>query len=673
MSRNGATGRRSPIKRILNWPETILVLAVTATLMVTYPIGRDSGLFQAIEGISLDLRFQVRGPQDPTSDIVIVAIDDPTLAALGRWPFSRGLLAEAVDRISGDGAGVVVFDLLLAGPESSAVLPIQGSTESRPGAHSPEGGADLALTRAISRARNVVVPFAFVYAPSEANISKLPDAIGASAYRVVRSKTGGISSPGPHPSGILAPLASVIEAGRPAHVTVFLEPDGSLRHAHPAIRYGDAYFPGLAVETARLFLGVAPEDLVLDLGNSVSIGTKVNPTDEQTRFAIDYAGPRGTYEAISLVDVLVGDVPPGRFRDKIALIGATAAGIGDRFATPYSADLSGVEVFANVIDNILRRGFLQATSRTHLFDMLAIALAGMLTAVLGVLHRPAILASAALLLFAMWCAVNLYAFVAMQTWINFTFPGLGILLGSATVVIGRSIRDSRLSTNAERQRAALSRYVSPLAAASPHSANSAGSASGSQMAAIMFVDLVGYTAMSEMLPPDDAARILRRFHSLVERAATHCGGVVDKFIGDGALLVFGAPAGGPSDAANAVVCARRIATELADWSESAGASHQPAIACGIGIHFGPVTIAEVGGRQHAQITVAGDTVNVASRLEGLTRGFGATVIVSDTAMEFARAGGAGDALNDFGPLPAQQIRGRERPVGIWAWPAPAVG
>lgn len=642
------------------------MLAVTLLLILSYPVAREWGPFQAIEGMSLDWRFRIRGPQDPGGEVVIVAIDDRTVEALGRWPFSRAWLARAVDALAADGARTIVFDLLLAGSESRGAVPAGRPADGGP-AEAGAGGADEELAHAIARAGNVVVPYAFVYDPRAANRPALPAAIDQSAYRVVRSPPGRRSAPGAHPAGVLAPLESLLQAGHPAHVTVFLEHDGRLRFAHPAIRFGDAYYPSLAVEAARLHLGLERDSVALDAGAAVSLGGRRLATDRRMRLAIDYAGPAGTFDSVSLVDVVNGDVPAGRFRDRLVLVGATAAGLGDRFATPYGPGLPGVEVFANVIDGMLGDGFPEASSRTRLLDLLAIAVAGLLAVLVGLPRRPIASVAAAVLLIAAWGAVSLYGFVALQTWVDFTFPALAILLGAVIVVAGRAVRESRLHDEAERRREIQSHYIPPLAAAHLKRGGDDSAAAGGGMAAVLFVDLVGFTAASERMPPDAAAGLLGRFHDLVERAAAESGGVIDKFVGDGALVVFGVPDAGPADAANAVACARRIADEVAGWREG------PAPGCGIGVHFGPVTVAQLGGRAHTEITVTGDTVNVASRLEALTRELGATVLLSDAAVEAARAGGAGDALDGFEALPVRRLRGRERPIGIWAWPPPAKG
>lgn len=654
MSAPAGPPRKGSARRPWLKVETLVVLALTLALVVAYFAARDTGPFQAIEGQSLDWRFRLRGPQAVGPDIAIVAIDDHTLAELGRWPFSRSWLAAAVDAIAADGASSIAFDLLLVGPEQE-----DGA-----------GEADRALAEAISRAGNVVVPFAFVYESNRANVSALPQPIAETAYPVVRAAGGRFSGRPDHPVGLLVPLGSFLAAGSPAHTTVFVEPDGSLRFSHPAIRYGESYYPSLPVEAVRHFLGVGRQSLSLDLAGGLSIGSRLFPTSSDVTLAINFAGPGGMYDSWSLIDVARGNFAPGTFRGRLVLIGSNAAGLSDRFETPYSPALAGVEIFANIADNFLERGFLLRSSQVEAIDTLAIVLGGMLAGLLGLLRRPAAAMLAMLGLMAGWSALNLYAFAAWQAWLNYTFPSLALLIGGMIIIAGLAVRETRRRADAEQRGATLSRYVSPLAISDLQGREDRTADGRTRTVAVMFVDLVGFTHASEQLPPAATAQLLRRFHGCVEQAAYDHGGIIDKFIGDAALVVFGVSDGSLSDAADAVACARRIVRELEERKTAAGDASGSALTCGAGIDYGVVSIAEVGGSAHAQVTVAGDTVNVASRLEALTRDWSTKIIITDAVFDAVRAAGAAEMLDGFEELPVQKIRGRDRAVRLWAWPSP---
>jgi adenylate cyclase len=480
----------------------------------------------------------------------------------------------------------------------------------------------------------------------------------------VRSEGAGPPRRLGHPSGVLAPHTGFLDTGHPAHVTVIVEDDGNLRFTHPAVRYGDEWYPSLAIEAARLYLGLDKNAIGLDLDRGVLLGNRLLESGTDLTLPINYAGPEGTYPAVSLIDVANGKVAPEVFEDRLVLIGAAATGLGDRFVTPYSPNLPGVETWANVIDNILYRGFLRRVPPET--DVLVIIAGGLLALLCGALGRTSLALSAMAVLTLGWCVLNAAVFTAAQTWLNFIFPAASIVLGTIVVVAARSLRESRLRLQSDRDRQSMARYIPPLTGRGMTSDDGG----QSHMAVVMFVDLVGYTKASEHMTPAETAALLRRFHGGVEQAVTNHGGVIDKFIGDAALAVFGLPDAGPAHAGAAIACARRIADELAEWDRELKAAGNPGIGCGAGLHFGPVVVAEVGGAAHAQVTVTGDTVNVASRLEALTRSWRTTIIASDAVVDAARSGTDRAMLDGFTALPFQEIRGRDRPVGIWCWPAP---
>lgn len=650
MSSLGGPPTERPSRRTRPKLETLAVLALTLILAITYPVARDMAPFQAIEGQSLDWRFRLRGPQEASPEIAIVAIDDRTLSELGRWPFSRAWLAAAVEAVAEDGAGSIAFDLLLVGPEKEG-----------------DSGADRALSAAIRRAGNVVVPFAFVYDSDRANTTTVPPAVAEAAYPVVRTGAAQQAARADPPEGLLVPLAAYLEAGSPAHTTVFVQADGNLRLVHPAIGYGGSYYPSFPVEAVRKFLGIDRQRLTLDLGRGLEIGDRFFATDPDMALPINYAGAGKTYRTWSLIDVVRRDFAPGAFRGRLVLLGANAAGVSDRFATPYSPSLAGVEVFANVVDNFLNRGFLRRSAQIHWIDTLAIILCGLAAVSLKMLRRPATAMLAAAGVFGVWSAATLYSFIAWQVWLNFVFPSVALVAGAAIMTAGLAVRETRRRANAEQRGVTLSRYVSPLAISDLQARESGTIDGGAQMAAVMFVDLVGFTHASEDLAPGETARLLRRFHGRVERIARDHGGIIDKYIGDAVLVVFGIPQGSPSAAADALACARQIVRDLEDRTGETEEAGGFALSCGVGIDYGAVTIAEVGGSAHAQVTVTGDTVNVASRLEALTRDWSATVIISGAVADAVGAAGSAELLEGFEELPVQKVRGRDRPIRLWAW------
>lgn len=634
-------------------PEVAVGLALTVLVALGYLFARDVPAIAALEGATLDWRFHIRGSAAPGPETAIVDLDDRTLAALGRWPVSRMVLAHAIDALARDGAAVIALDLLVVGPEDDA-------------------NADAALARAIAAAGNVVVPFAFVFRPTPGVAPGLPDGVARGAYAVTRAAAGERTGPAVYPDGVLAPAPAILEAGTPAHVSVVVDADGVLRHLHPVIGYAGAYFPALPVVAAWRYLGLDPADVVVRFGEGLSLGPRMVPTTPDMRLPIDYRGPAGSFESHSLIDVVEGRVPEGTFRGRIVLIGATAQGLGDRFNVPVGGTMPGVEVFANAVDNLVHGPVLDQSAAVSLWDLLAIVVAALL--IMPLARAPGLVPAlaAGLALIAAWGAIAAVAFAAAQVWLSVVFPAAALAAGTLAITVGQSLRERRQRQRAEHESGRLSRYISPLASEHLATAKKDGTApdADTHQAAVMFVDMRGFTAASEHLSPGETMALLRAFHQRVERAVDARGGKIDKFIGDGALAVFGTAQPDPSDARRALACARDLAAETARWDESRRAEGQPSVRIGIGVHAGLITLGEAGGEAHRHLTVAGDTVNVASRLEAMTRERGVTIIASDAVVEAARAASAGPELEGFVELPMLEIRGRRRPLGAWAWPAP---
>jgi adenylate cyclase len=179
-----------------------------------------------------------------------------------------------------------------------------------------------------------------------------------------------------------------------------------------------------------------------------------------------------------------------------------------------------------------------------------------------------------------------------------------------------------------------------------------GRARGLDGVAVLFADVQGFTALAEGLSPQGTMDLLRGFHARMAEAVFRHQGTLDKFIGDGLMATFGTPEPGPDDAARALACARDMLATLDAWNRERAAAGEPPLAVGIGLHLGPVTTGDIGGAARFEFAVIGDTVNVASRLERLTRELGTPLVVSDASCGAWRAGCPGRRPAPARPAPA---------------------
>jgi adenylate cyclase len=182
---------------------------------------------------------------------------------------------------------------------------------------------------------------------------------------------------------------------------------------------------------------------------------------------------------------------------------------------------------------------------------------------------------------------------------------------------------------------------------------------------VLFSDLYDYTEMSAQMSGEEVIALLRDFHAIVEDAVFNHGGTLDKYIGDGLMATFGTPAPGPMDATNAIAATRQMLRELARWNQRREEAGERRIRIGVGLHFGQATLGDVGTDQRFELTVVGDTVNVASRIEQLSRLVRTAVVASDDLVQQAVAECGREAVEGFRDLGAHRVRGRSTLIRLW--------
>jgi adenylate cyclase len=655
------TGPRSHRRR----RDDIKVAVVVALLSVSlYFVGWHFGPMRSLEGYTLDLRFRLRGPRAPGDDVALVLIDDRSIAELGRWPWNRTLFANAVDRAKAAGARVIVFDLLFS--ERDTTLPPEVLEKVRGAAvNSPLAWTDVERARldadgyfaeAIARAGNVLVPFTL--SSEDSQTSGMWEPVRASAYRTIhRGKI-------PEPElplaaqGMRAPVPEIARrAAALGHVNVLLAADGAERFAYPVARVGEAYYPSLAVQAARVYLGYAPEEVRLEFGRGLRLGARDIPTDPAMRTVVNYYGPEGTFPAQSFTDLVRGRVSPATLRGRIVLIGADAAGISDRFSSPFSPTLNGAERIATVIENLLHDDVVVRRPILWAID-LGIAVAGVLLLALVAHSLSAYaLVGAALALLALVFAGDYLALVHAGVWLDFTLPATVLVLTYAAIAIAHYLHQVRLERTIRR---AFGRYLHPQLV---HSLIATGfeSQPGARIATILFTDVAGFTAMAERMTPEQVVRVLNEYFTAITAPIESHGGMITQYQGDALLAVFNVPFENSQHAANAVRAALEILATVRRRTFGDGVR----LHTRIGINTGEVVAGSVGSESHVTYTVHGDAVNLAARLEALNKEHGTSLLLSESTVK---------QLDDtfrcarIGELP---IRGKEQSVVVYRVSEPA--
>lgn len=606
--------------------QILLALGLTALWGAGIYAGHANGhlrFLDRLEATLTDWRTQVRGVQAPPDLVTIVAIDDTVVKRGGSYPLPRADLARVVDTILQFEPKVVAIDLLLV--DRSAAI----------------GDATLAHTLATG-------PMVLAAA-----------AIFPSASETVAPGSTGPLAALPQAERFLLPLPAFAEHADVGIVNVATGLSGSPLSVPMLFRTGDKVelsFP-LRVASRALDkpLTIAPDHLML--------GDRAVPTDTDFALPITDYGPRRTIRTVSAQSIFDGTLNRAAIENRIVVIGAAVAGGGDFYPTPFDSLMPGVEVVSTAITHLVAGDSIARGRKVHIADALIAILLPMLLVGLLAWRRSALGFVVAAAVMVAWAGLNLFAFthgiwLDAATTLAAAVPPVAVFVGVQLWAGGRRTQylDAKSRSLAQFQAPAVQEWLArdPNFLAKPVR----------QDAAIVFIDLSDFTALSQRIDPDELQDILQAFHALIDRAAVDCGGMITSFLGDGAMILFGLPSAMPDDAARALKCAIDLHRGVERWLASLPSAIGGQLGFKIGAHFGPIVASRLG-ESHQHITANGDTVNLASRLMEVAAQNAARLALTDALLDAADFHGASDGVLS-GPL-LTQIRGRSGVVTVWFW------
>ena len=654
---------------------------------------------QNIEQRSLDLRFGLRGARPHDNRIVIVGIDERTLQKIGSFPFPRDSYALLVNRLTADGARVIAFDVTFPTPETNSAAGALDRLQRELGPAAPPAviarirqlqkasDQDSQFAAAIKDSGRVVLAHLFLD-PERAKGAdqKLEEEyfniVWAKSYPqdiVLPSKDGRkvdigqawIAGGGTVAAGAEANIAKLANAAASyGFIDINPDPDGTLRHALLAIRYQNQdFFPPLALQIIREYEHIDDQNIALYFASNglerIQFGQRdLRPAHNGT-VIINYAGPYETYAHYSMWDVMSGSLPPGTFKDKIVLLGPTAKAIGDIRNTPYEGPESymGVEVHANIIDNVLHydergRGFLTRGFNEEMIDLAFILVFGLLFGFLFSNVQPlysTILLIAALGAFS-WFVY--YSFAQEGRWLSFVVPAGTLVANYAGITSFRMIFEER---EKRKIRKSFAQYLSPgviaLIEKDPQKYIRPGGES--KELTVMFSDIRGFTTLSEGLTPDELVRLLNEYLGAMTDILFANLGTLDKYIGDAIMAFWGSPYPQKDHAYRGCCCALQMSRGLAKLNSKWEAEGRRPIAIGIGLNTGEVNVGNMGSDKRLAWTVMGDNVNLASRLEGITKEYQTQIVISENTYE--------QVAHQFvcRELDKIKVKGKHEPVKIY--------
>lgn len=570
-------------------------LGIGAGITVVVLIARLMGMGEGLSLRSLDFLFYLRGPVEPKTPIVIVAIDNESFNEMPeRWTWPRGFYAKEIDRIMKGKPKAIVFDMLFT--EESASAPQQ----------------DSELAAACRRSGCVIMGAEIVHVRDkqfEYEEMKLP--IKELQHAIY--STGVVNTP--------------------------QDPDAFVRRGGLVWKVHDERHFSLAMEALRKYLTVGKGEINLDSAQ-IEFGERKIPVDEKGQMLINFSGPAKTFKTVPFYQVFKGMIDPAIFKDAIVFIGSTAADLHDDFHMPFTWDpieslqesgkMPGVEIHANVIETIVQQRFIR-----QLPDLAAPLLVlglGLLVSFVAIRARIWVSLVVAFATGAGLVGISIWLFIQQMTFMEFVHP----LIAISTAFLGcTTYRASVEMREKQRVRATFARYVSPHVLTTVLS-NPPALGGARRVATILFSDVRGFTSMSEKLTAHEVVEILNEYLTEMVAVVLQHDGTLDKFVGDAVMVVFNSPMDQADHALRAVSTAWHMHLKHEELKQKWLAEGKTPFEIGIGVNTGEVVAGNMGSPNRMEFTVIGDNVNLAARLESATKEVGAKILISESTLALVK-------------------------------------
>jgi adenylate cyclase len=679
-------------------------LGISLVVLIIYLLSRPEihwfpaiSILETIEAKTLDLRFHLRGEREPRGDIVIIAVDETTEDALGRWQSSgRQWLARLLAILHEGNAKVIGFDLVLAEPDEGREVKILDELSLYYQENTPEKRSncpdllsyiehakvthdyDRQLAKAIQQAGDMVLGHYYFLKP--ANAAHLtPEKHDAYQQLLARTAYTTIQFP---PDTTEQPLRMTpsfgVEPNLPAfsevawsfgHFNVVPDRDSTIRFTYLLIEYGDAYYPSLDLEVARAYLHPPLPPIIHALGKegagsveAIEMGATLIPSDEKGTLFINYYGPRGMFPYYSLSEVVLGDIPPYKFADKIVLLGFTSKIYQDLYSVPFQKyDYPGVEIHATIIENIIRGDFLIKPEWATLIETALILVLGIVLGVARHRKRPLFGVWAALIGVLIVASFAHAAFVFGSIWLNVTFPLLFIVVDYLAITSYKYFTEEKQKRGIKN---AFQHYVSPTVVTHMlKTAEKLKLGGERKQLTALFSDIRGFTSISEQMSPEALVTFLNEYLSEMTQIVLDHGGTVDKYMGDAIMAFYGAPIEQADHAVRACKTAVDMILRLKQLHVEWEARGLPPMNIGVGINSGEMSVGNMGSWDRFDYTIMGDHVNLASRLEGINKQYGTNIVISHWTYELCRAGSQ-DSWT-VRELDTVRVKGKDEPVTIY--------
>ena len=628
------------VKKLFKHTTRVFAAAV-AVLIVWLSVNSGSApsVLTRIEYLLYDLRFNVMLPltrrEQSDHKIAIIDIDEASIVSEGRFPWSRQKVATLVDKLGQAGAVVIAFDIVFSEAELN---PVQQIVQMAPESLLAEVNlstswqelysnvdADTLMGNALAQ-QDVVLGFFFQDDGAYQN-GQLPPSVFdiPEEWRdslVITDRPGYTAN------------IDVLQDGAAGggFVTMFPDFDGTVRRAPLVIRHGDKLYPSLALGAALRYLFLdSVEPKVAHVGDvltvtEVAVSEFPAPTDALGFVSVPYQGKSFTYPYVSAADVLHDRLEPEALEGAVVFIGTSAIGLSDLRSTPMGPQYPGVEVHANILDALLSGGFPQKPDWAAGAIFLQLALIAIIMIIILPMLGPAAMLIGGVSITVMVLLFNGYVWTMG---IDLPMAGALILTVFLTVVF---VADGFLKENASKKmlKGMFDQYVPPAHIDQMLSDPDAYSFNGeSKELTVLFSDIRSFTNISETLTAQELKHLLNSYFTPITKEIFDRNGTIDKYVGDMVMAFWGAPIDDPNHRNNAVKAALNMQTITEDLKAEFAEQGLPEVNIGVGVNTGLMNVGDMGSSYRRSYTVLGDAVNLGSRLESITKFYGAKILIGE--------------------------------------------
>jgi adenylate cyclase len=613
---------------------------------------------------TFDFYQSLRPRQTESRPVVIVDIDEASLKDIGQWPWPRTIVADLVTKLTELGAVAIAFDVIFAEPDrmspSIAATSFRNLDEETHDKLRNLPSNDEVLAQAIRRSRVVV--------------GQVGSATPAPRSQTEAALQTGFAVRGPDPSRFLVTFAGLLRNVAPIEqaaagrglLSIQPERDGIVRRVPIVMLAQGSLVPSLSMELLRVVSNSGAILVRTDQAGvqSVAVPGLQLPTDQNGQLWLHF-NRHDPARYVSAKDVLQGRVPRDRVEGKLVLIGGSAVGLFDIKTTPVAAAMPGVEVHAQVLESALTKSLLTYPNYAIGAELLAAALVGLAIIIVAPMFRASIVIALGAIVIAALIGASWYLFAQYNLLLDFTYPLMASLFVYLTLIFVNYFKEQK---QRQQIRAAFGFYLSPALveqlARSPEKLVLGGE---ERRMTVLFSDVRGFTTISESYKhdPQGLTRLMNRFLTPLTNAIIERNGTIDKYIGDAIMAFWNAPLDDPQQEVNAceaalemLARADKLNQQFKHEADQNGGAYRP-LHVGIGLNTGPCVVGNMGSDFRFNYSVLGDTVNVASRLEGRTKDYRIPIVIG--------AGTEQNAREKFATLEIDriQVKGKTEPETVF--------